>query len=365
MSKFSLDNLDKSTWEPFKFQEIAERIAITVDPTTTELEVYVGLEHIDAEDIHIRRFGKPSDVKGNKLKCFKDDVIFGKRRAYQRKAAIVDFDGICSAHSFVFRAKPNIIEPKLFPFFLHSDQFMHRAVDISVGGLSPTINWGDLKDEEFLLPPKEEQKKLAELLWAMDDVIEKEKKLLKTLELTLLLDRKLFFDTYSNSEIELSKIIYDQRFVSKESVPKSEILEEGIYPVIDQSSSFISGFNNNSNYVNENFPIILFGDHTTILKYIDFPFITGADGTKLIKPKIDMDLRFLYHQILYLNIKIEGYKRHFPILSRKKIKIMHKDDMAVKKFLDKVETIDKSIVLLKQKIDNSESVQKSLINQIF
>jgi restriction endonuclease S subunit len=171
----NLKNIDKSNWKSFKFQEIAYRISETVDPNTTELDVYIGLEHIDGENIHIKRFGTPADVSGGKLKCYPGDVIFGKRRAYQRKAAIVDFEGICSAHAFVFRANLEVIEPKLFPFFLHSDQFMDRAVDISVGGLSPTINWGDLKDQVFLLPPKEEQSKLAELLWAMDEVIEKEK----------------------------------------------------------------------------------------------------------------------------------------------------------------------------------------------
>ena len=159
-----INNLDKTGWEKFRFEEIAQKISETVDPNTTELKTYVGLEHIDPEDIHIKHFGTPEDVSGGKLKCYPGDVIFGKRRAYQRKAAIVDFEGICSAHAFVFRANPKVIDPKLFPFFLHSDQFMHRAVDISVGGLSPTINWGDLKHQEFLLPPKEEQAKLAELL---------------------------------------------------------------------------------------------------------------------------------------------------------------------------------------------------------
>ncbi len=182
LEKIDLNNLDKSTWESFRFEEITKRVAETVDPNTTYLKTYVGLEHIDAENIHIKRFGTPDDVSGGKLKCYPGDVIFGKRRAYQRKAAIAEFEGICSAHAFVFRANPKVIEPKLFPFFLHSDQFMHRAVDISVGGLSPTINWGDLKGQEFLLPPKAEQARLAELLWAMDDVIEKEKGVLERLE---------------------------------------------------------------------------------------------------------------------------------------------------------------------------------------
>ena len=175
LGQIDLNNLDKSDWHTYQFQEIAQKISQTVKPEEAEVDVYVGLEHLDAEDIHIRRRGVPSDVKGGKLRCYPGDIIFGKRRAYQRKAAIVDFKGICSAHAFVFRAIPEVIDPQLFPFFLHSDQFMHRMVDISVGGLSPTINWGDLKHQEFLLPPKDQQARLAELLWAMDEVVEGER----------------------------------------------------------------------------------------------------------------------------------------------------------------------------------------------
>ncbi len=182
LEKINFNDLDKSKLESFRFDEIAKRVAEGVDPNTTTLEKYVGLEHIDAENIHIKRFGSPDDVSGGKLKCYPGDVIFGKRRAYQRKAAIVDFEGICSAHSFVFRANQEVIDPRLFPFFLHSDHFMHRAVDISVGGLSPTINWGDLKHQEFLLPPKEEQARMAEFLWAIDELVQKEKTLYEKIE---------------------------------------------------------------------------------------------------------------------------------------------------------------------------------------
>lgn len=175
----NLKNTDRSKWETHSFDKIVNRIAETVDPNTTELDLYMGLEHIDAEDIHIRRTGKPSDVSGGKLKCYPNDVIFGKRRAYQRKAGIVTKAGICSAHSFVFRANENVISAKLLPFFLHSDQFMNKMIDISVGGLSPTINWTDLKHQQFLLPPKAQQAELADLLWALDEVIEKDLELLE------------------------------------------------------------------------------------------------------------------------------------------------------------------------------------------
>src|SRR5690554_2307913 len=127
--QINLNKIDKSNRISYRFDEIADKISKTVKPDEAEVDVYVGLEHLDANDIHIRRKGVPSDVKGGKLRCTPGDIIFGKRRAYQRKAAIVDFDGICSAHAFVFREKEEVIDPRLFPFFLHSDAFMHRMVD--------------------------------------------------------------------------------------------------------------------------------------------------------------------------------------------------------------------------------------------
>lgn len=137
MENIDLNNLDKSGWKTYRFDQIAKSISERVDPNNTDLKIYVGLEHLDAENIHIKRYGTPDDVDGQKLRCYPGDVIFGKRRAYQRKAAVVDFDGFCSAHAMVLRANPSVIHPRLFPFFLHSDNFMYRAIDISVGSLSP------------------------------------------------------------------------------------------------------------------------------------------------------------------------------------------------------------------------------------
>ena len=169
--KIDLNNLDKSTWQTYRFDEIAINISERIDPNNTNLEVYIGLEHIDSESLHIKRYGTPDDVNGQKLKFYKGDIIFGRRRAYQRKASIAPCDGFCSAHALVLRANPDVIDPKLFPFFLHSDLFMHRAIDISVGSLSPTINWGTLKHQGFLIPPLEFQLLLAQLLKANDDYI--------------------------------------------------------------------------------------------------------------------------------------------------------------------------------------------------
>lgn len=159
---------DRKTW---RFDQIAVSVTDRVEPGDTDLEYYVGLEHLDGDSLKIRRWGSPSDVIGQKLGFRKGDIIFGKRRAYQRKLAVADFDGICSAHAMVLRAKPDVVLPEFLLFFMQSDLFMNRAVEISVGSLSPTINWKTLAAQEFALPPLEEQRRIAEVLMAVDAVI--------------------------------------------------------------------------------------------------------------------------------------------------------------------------------------------------
>ena len=150
------------------FGEFAESVNERVEPADAAAEIYVGLDDLDSGSLHIRRWGKGSDVIGTKLRFRKGDVIFGRRRAYQRKLAVAEVDGICSAHAMVVRAKPALVLPEFLPFLMMSDRFMNRAVEISVGSLSPTINWTTLKHEPFPLSPLEQQRRIAEILWAVD-----------------------------------------------------------------------------------------------------------------------------------------------------------------------------------------------------
>ena len=107
-------------------------------------------------------------MKATKLVFRRGDIIFGRRRVYQRKLAVADFDGICSAHALVLRAKSRVVVPEFLPFFMQSDSFMRRAEAISVGSLSPTINWRTLASEEFALPPLDEQRRIAATLRECD-----------------------------------------------------------------------------------------------------------------------------------------------------------------------------------------------------
>jgi type I restriction enzyme, S subunit len=149
----------------FRFDQMAVQVKDKIDnPAEADVDRYVGLEHIDPESLKIRRWGETTDVESSKIIFQSGDIIFGKRRAYQRKLALADFDGICSAHAMVLRPKTDVVLEEFLPFFMQSDIFMDRAVKISVGGLSPTINWRDLAKEEFPLPPLEEQRRIVAVL---------------------------------------------------------------------------------------------------------------------------------------------------------------------------------------------------------
>lgn len=154
-------------WQMLKFGDIAKHISKRVEPSETELEVYVGLEHLDPDSLKIKRHGVPSDVAGQKLLVKKGQIIFGKRRAYQRKVAVADWDCICSAHAMVLEANPKHVIPEFLPFFMQSDVFMERAVAISEGSLSPTIKWKVLANQDFLFPSKKKQEQLLGSLRAI------------------------------------------------------------------------------------------------------------------------------------------------------------------------------------------------------
>jgi type I restriction enzyme S subunit len=197
-------------WKVWRFDQMATNVNARIDnPSESGMEHYVGLEHLDADSLKIRRWGTPDDVEATKLMFKKGDIIFGRRRAYQRKLGVAEFDGICSAHAMVLRAKTGVVLPEFLPFFMQSDLFMNRAVEISVGSLSPTINWKTMAIQEFALPPMGEQQRIMETLSTIENGLE-------SLASAMAAGEKLFdsallnaFTNLSNSRIKKVKDCYD------------------------------------------------------------------------------------------------------------------------------------------------------------
>ena len=102
----------------------------------------------------------------------------------------------------------------------------------------------------------------------------------------------------------------------KSSIPKRDYQESGKFPIIDQGASCIAGWTDSAeSVISDNLPVVIFGDHTRIFKYVDFPFTLGADGTQLLHPNDDtLDPRFFYYVLLNLKVPNKGYNRHYRYL---------------------------------------------------
>lgn len=350
----------------YRFDQIAINSTTKKKPVDADKEHYIGLEHLDSDCLEITRWGADAAPVGEKLLMQRGDILFGKRRAYQRKVGIAPFDGIFSAHGMVLRPKKDVVTKEFFPFFIASDQFMERAVRISVGGLSPTINWKDLKEQVFDLPSLSEQKILADKLWAAYRLKESYKRLLTATDEMV---KSQFIEMFDFIDLDMTSPSTDFCKYCKDDtssatkIAAGEYKKEGAYPIYDQSQdNLIAGYTDSSDGLCEDCPAVLFGDHSRVVKYIDRPFFIGADGVKIIRPKSTEILpEFLFYDLLYHNIPNTGYNRHFKFVKMIKLTVPPLEDQEM--FLSIAHQADKSKFELRQSIDAIDAVIKSLINQ--
>ena len=218
----------------YRFDEIAINSKEKKKPTEEDKYTYIGLEHLDTGSLTVSRWGSEIAPTGEKLVMRKGDVLFGKRRAYQKKVAIAPFDGIFSAHGMVLQPREKVITKDFFPLFISSDYFLDEAIKISVGSLSPTINWSDLKELSFTIPTLEEQRKLAPVIWAAIDTKNAYKKLLLGIDELV---KSQFIEMFGDVAIDkcawpVEKMEEIFSITSSRRIIKSEWKSEGNVPFI-------------------------------------------------------------------------------------------------------------------------------------
>jgi type I restriction enzyme S subunit len=164
----SLPIFDRRGWKRVRFGDVVENLNETErDPVGAEIERFIGLEHLEPGSLHIRTWGSVADGTTFTRRCRPGQVLFGKRRAYQRKVAVAEFDAVVSGDIYVFAPKDDRLMPELLPFICLSERFFQYAVETSAGSLSPRTNWKHLAEFELDLPPIEQQRRIAEMLWAV------------------------------------------------------------------------------------------------------------------------------------------------------------------------------------------------------
>ncbi|MFG1763124.1 hypothetical protein ACGFIH_07345 [Micromonospora parva] len=162
-------NLDKSGWKRVAFGDVVKNLNFTVkDANAAGIDRVIAMEHLDPGELKISRWGSTKEGGTFTRRVEPGQTLFGKRRAYQRKAALAEFGAITSGDILVFEADDTQLLPEFLPFLVQSDGFYEHALGTSAGSLSPRTNWRDLATYQFHLPPLDEQKSLADLLWAVE-----------------------------------------------------------------------------------------------------------------------------------------------------------------------------------------------------
>ena len=385
--------INKSTWKLTKFGEVAIQQKKNVNRDDTHLTKYVKGEHMYSQDLHLREWGELTDeYLGPAFIRYFDagDILYGSRRTYLRKVVIAPFEGITSNTTFVIKANEEKIDKRLLAFVMMTDEFSEHSVRNSKGSVNPYINWKDIANYEFLLPPKEEQKKLAELLWAMDDVIEKEKRLLNNINLTYvstiekeLLDKKFSKVFLSEMGSVIRGVSYNPEDLVSEYtdddciILRSNNISNGMVNYNDIKILPICKVKKEQILVNNDFAICMSNGSKELVGkssryyYNDKNVATGSfcAGFRPQNEEFSDLLNHLffsetYRQAIKRTLSGSAINNLKPSdIEELSFRIKPKNDRTV--IIEKLNRIVSSKNITEETINSSKSLQKSLINQIF
>jgi type I restriction enzyme S subunit len=250
-----------------------------------------------------------------------------------------------------------------------------RAIQNAIAGQAITrITLDKIKSLHLKFPLLPEQQKIAAFLSELDKkigLLSKKKELLlkyKSGVMQQLFDQQIRFKARNgNKYLGWELRPFEELFVSMPTkrfqILSSDIASRGRFPVIDQGQDLVAGYSDDASKLFKDLPVVVFGDHTAILKFIDFNFVIGADGTKVLKPATG-DSKFLYYALVIHNISTEGYKRHFSILKSVKLLIPKSvnEQIRIATFLSKIE---ERIEILDRELELTRTFKKGLLQKMF
>jgi type I restriction enzyme S subunit len=278
-------------------------------------------------------------------------------------------------NGFTKRLRP--INDKLLPeyigYYLRSPKFRSKFMAFSSMTTRASLSNDNLLSMDIEMPPIKAQRRIASILSRYDDLIENYQKQIKLLEEAAQRIYKEWFVDLRFPGYEEVKIVdgvpegWGEKTVGSllckshktKQIPSANILKEGIIPVIDQSRDFIAGYTNDlDSVITYKYPIIVFGDHTRILKYIPFPFARGADGTQLLisNDQEKMPQSLFYLSLINVDLSNYSYARHFKYLKNEtivvpneKVAILFRDTISA--YFDAIQNCRNAIIYLTEARD--------------
>jgi len=370
-------NINKYNWVSYKLGEVvSKKEENDKENAKNRFDRFLRVEHMDAESLHIKRWA--SQENGDELNPYfykvfrKGQVLFPTRNPHLRRTALASFDGICGEKTLTLEPIQKLVIPEFVPFIFHSESFYAHTTGAIIGSTNPHVRWRDVANYEFLLPPKDQQAQLAELLWAMDEVIEAELKLGECLKTSRNTVFESILKTAKGKTFPLSKILLPK--TEKSQVPHTRIRYIGLEHI--DSGEFTCNRYDSTESLKAQCNIVNEGDlcYSKLRPYLDKAIIATFDAVSttelLVYDTLFVSKEYvLYHlhSRLFLNYIIgQGFGSKMPRVSHNIIgefSILVPENEQI--ILSKMGTLNESIKQNKCKIESSKALQKSLINQIF
>ena len=160
-------------WDDQRIEDACNQRKEIIQPFGKGEHKFVGLEHIKSGEIRIHSYQLDTDIKSSKFKFYRGDILYGKLRPYLDKAAVADFEGICSTDLLVLTTKNNKALAEFLIYLIHSNQFIQNSISATSGTNHPRTSWKEISKFKFGLPPLLEQHRIAEVLGTVDNAIQK------------------------------------------------------------------------------------------------------------------------------------------------------------------------------------------------
>lgn len=345
-----------------------------VNPKTRELPekfVYIDLDSVNHGILTKFNQITKNEAPSRAQRCLNvNDILFQTVRPYQMNNLFFElYDGEYVASTGYAQIKSKIV-PKFLYYYLHYNKFVNEVLNCCTGTSYPAINSNDLKKIKIKIPSSSnEQRLIGDLFYKLDQKIEllKDKynyyQDFKKFLMQQIFTQKLRFNFTDDWNYMNFSEIFKSVSTKKYQIKSADILDKGDFEVIDQGQDEIAGYFNDKTKLCQELPIIIYGDHTTFVKFRDKPFIVGADGVKLLIPKFNANPKYLFYALEHFNIKPEGYKRHFSIIKKIKLPIPTLEEQ--NEISEIFTYIDIKLKYTKIQLQETEEFKKGLLQQMF
>jgi type I restriction enzyme S subunit len=311
---------------------------------------------------------RPEGAKRSRM-VYEGDFILSNSMSFGRPY-IMKTEG-CIHDGWLVLHKPKV-DPDYLYFVLSSDLVFDQFDRLAAGSTVRNLNIGLAKSVEIPYPPLTEQQRIVGILdEAFAGLATAKANAEKNLQ-----NARALFESHLKSvftqrckgwmERPFEDCIEDVKYTPK--IQRKDFLAEGEFPIVSQEAEFTNGYwNNRADVFKVARPVVIFGDHTQVLKYIDFDFVLGADGVKILSPKPFLNPKFFFYSLRSAPLKLLGYARHYRLL--KELQIGYPDLDKQVEIAEKLDALSEETQRLasiyEQKLAALEALKKSLLHHAF